>query len=178
MSLPYAQLGPYPFTVLKSYESRHRDDRYSYPQHDLIEGKPVLQWTGDDLIKIKLAIQLHVKFCDPDAEAKALRDAAATHQALRYVLTSGEVVGQFVIQSIQEVTQVTDQNHRTIWAKLDLDLVEYRPGQEPAPLSGPGIARSTPPRQAIPAHLGPNPVQAAQPNPHRVPPNTITRRTS
>lgn len=176
MSLSYAQLGPYPFTVLKSYESRSRDDRFTYPQHDLIEGKPILQWTGDDLIRIKLSIQLHVKFCDPDAEAKSLRDAAATHQALRYVLVSGEVVGEFVIQSVQEVTHVTDQNHRTIWAKLDLDLVEYVPGEQAAPLTGPGIARTAPPRQATPARSGPNPVQASQPVPSQVPASTITRR--
>lgn len=178
MSLPYAQLGPYQFTVLKAYEARSRDDQYRYPQHDLIEGKPILQWIGDDLVKIRLVIQLHVKFCDPDAEVQALRQAAAQHQALNYILNSGEVVGQFMIQSIKEVTQVTDQNHRTICSTLDLDLLEYSPGDGQAPLTGPGIARTTPPRQAIPARMGPNPVQAAQPNPDRVPPATITRRST
>jgi hypothetical protein len=52
----------------------------SYAEHQVIEGKPLLQYTGDGLGEISLSFLFHADFCDPQAVWDDLVTLATSHR--------------------------------------------------------------------------------------------------
>ena len=62
----WALLGDLWFDLLLAPETADLSTRHDYAVHPVIEGKPKVQWTGDELDERNWTIRLHSVFCDPD----------------------------------------------------------------------------------------------------------------
>ena len=98
---------------------------WQYPEHDVIEGKPITQFTGSNLSKRSLKILFNHSFCDPETELQRLRAAGQDHEA-RMLSFGAQMQGMYVITDMS----VTDtQRHGTdgtlLAVKVDLSLKEY-----------------------------------------------------
>lgn len=125
----FAVLGDFRFELLRAPEMADLTTEHEYATHKVIEGKPKVQWVGDELHKRTWDIRLHRVFCDPDAVMRAIRAAAAEHKAYPLSLGSGEYLGRYTINSIHEVTNVADDIGATVAQTATLALQEWT-GQE------------------------------------------------
>lgn len=119
-----AQLGTIIFEGLVGFDSLSRSRASSIAEHAKIVGKPGLQKTGDALDLISIGIQFHAAFCTPEDEIKKLADYMKSGEILPFVLGTGEVLGEFVISSINDDFTETDPRGAIIAAFLSIELVE------------------------------------------------------
>jgi phage protein U len=96
----FATLGEIQFEVVGSPEGFESSRGYDFAEHRVVESKPVLQWVGNDLERLKFELRLHSSFTDPAAKLALLRSTAAAHLALPLVFGNGGFRGFFVIESI------------------------------------------------------------------------------
>ncbi len=120
----FAQLGSIRFELLPitGMEERYA---YEYPEHQVIEGKPLLQYIGDRLDEHEITIRFHANFCDPQKEFDLLKQEADKHEALPYVLASGQVKGSFVICDIHKTIVKTFADGYPLLIEARLQLKEY-----------------------------------------------------
>lgn len=124
-----ATFGPVVFEVsssrVRTFKTLKRHGKAVFARHDVIGGKPLLQFTGLDLEEISFTIRLDVSFgLNPVREINALRamrDAGKEHP----LLVGGENFGSFVLEGFDEDWQKTDQKGRLLVAEVSLSLVEY-----------------------------------------------------
>lgn len=120
----YAQLGTIQFELLP-IESIEEKYSYSFAEHQVIEGKPLLQYVGDNLDETSIGIRLHVSFCKPAKSFKALKDEAGKKQALPYFFADGTVCGLRVITEISRTFVQTADNGNPICIEAKLQLREW-----------------------------------------------------
>jgi|GEM_PF-691585 len=120
----YAQLGNIQFELLP-IESL--DERYSYDfaEHQVIEGKPLLQFIGDKLDETNIGIRFHFAFCDPEEQFDLLKAEADRHEALPFLFATGKKLGYYVICDISKTTVMTADNGRRLCIEARLQLKEY-----------------------------------------------------
>jgi phage protein U len=121
----YLQLGSVRLDLIAHVEGFEGENRYSYAEHEIIEGKNHLQWVGDELMTRTLDCQLHARFCDPHAEYLKLKAAAERHRAMLLYFACGIIEGMYVIRSIQRTLQHTDKLGKPYALTLRIDLEEY-----------------------------------------------------
>jgi phage protein U len=97
----------------------------SYAELNVIDGKPLLQYTGDGLQQISLDFFFHAEFCDPQYVWDSLSTLLAEHQALRLFQGDGLVVGQFVILDLARDTITAGENGALIAFDCRMELLEY-----------------------------------------------------
>lgn len=119
-----SRLGQIQFEGLKAPSGLQRTTGAAYAEHALFGRKPRLQMTGQELDQVELDIQLHLAFCDPAAEIRAMRKAMQAGTVLPFTLASGEFIGRFVITSLAEGWRKTDANGVLVSAALTLSLKE------------------------------------------------------
>lgn len=119
----YAQLGSVTFK-LKSVNGMEMSRAYNYAEHEIINGKPVLQFTGEGLEQLTLGIELHWAFCEPSVEIKRLHVQAESHEILPMTFASGEHAGNYVLCNIQQTVTQTDSEGRLVFAAVILTLKE------------------------------------------------------
>ncbi len=100
------------------------EEEWAFARHAVIEGKPVLQFTGAALRTVELAIRLHHAFTDPAADLAALRALAATHQAQELRYADGTVEGRFVLAKIAHRVLETTPEGRALHMTAQLSLTE------------------------------------------------------
>ena len=103
----FAQLGDISFELITYFDGLEGKKSYTFAEHQVIEGKPRLQFIGEGLDEITIQLRFHVQYCDPYAEFKRIQEAAATHQALPFVFGNGIYKGQFVITEIGDTVENT-----------------------------------------------------------------------
>ncbi len=130
MAKDYAYLGDITFQPLAI---TGMEERYSYQfvEHQVIEGKPLQQYLGDNLDEVTLSIRFHFSFCDPASEMKKLKEAGAKHAPLVLQFSDGTIAGRMLITEIQKTTEVTADNGRTLSTDVRLTLKEW---YDPAPI--------------------------------------------
>lgn len=130
MAKEYAYLGDVTFQPLAF---TGMEERYSYQfvEHQVIEGKPLQQYLGDNLDEATLSIRFHFSFCDPAAEMKKLKAAGAKHAPLVLQFSDGTIAGRMLITEIQKTTEVTSDNGRMLSMDVRLTLKEW---YDPAPI--------------------------------------------
>lgn len=118
----------------------------NYAEHGLIEGKPALQFVGDECDEITWTLIFHASFCTPEAEMLKLRAAVAGHEALPLVFSNGDYKGLFVPVSVRETTHQLMPDGGLLFVQAEVTMREFvRPvvvGEEKA--SQPALAASTP----------------------------------
>ncbi|MBR4904140.1 MAG: phage tail protein [Selenomonadaceae bacterium] len=120
--------GTVSFTVSASkvltFDDWKRKTSARFAKHDLINRQPILEYLGADLneisFKIKLVADLGV---NPKDEADKLREMCTTGQA-EYLTVGGEVIGQFVIDSIDESAEFWARGELLV-SELNVRFKEY-----------------------------------------------------
>lgn len=131
--MQYALLGDLQFELLAYFNGLEGRLGSDYSEHARIEGKPRLQWIGDRLDEWVIKLKFHERYCDPEQELTGLKEAAASHAPLQFVLASGEYKGDFVITDLAIIAEHTDTLGRLISVEATLNLKEY---VEPASATG------------------------------------------
>ncbi len=125
--LTHALLGTVAFDVLTGPESMDEDFSANFAEHPLIEGKPRLQWVGDNLNEVTWQLMFHAGFCTPTIELFKLRAAISAHQPLPLVMMSGAHQGWFVPVSVRVATRMTRHDGTLLWIEASLTMRECPP---------------------------------------------------
>jgi phage protein U len=140
-----------PLTAPEKFRSRQG---YTYARHDVVEGKPRLQSIGDELEEIKLRMQWHRSYCNPQMQVDLVRFAAESHAVLPLIWGNGIMRGFYVIEGIEEEINVTADDGSLICIECEVWLTEYSmssaemveqetgdtPGIDPTNPTQPGIS--------------------------------------
>ena len=129
------QLGDIQFEGLRGLDSLRKSREAVYAELPLMGGKPRLQRTGTALQQVTVSIALHAAFTDPAADIAALDDYREGGDVLTLINGEGEVVGDFVIISIEETVTQTSPTGRTLSAEVSLTLKEHFDPNKPATLA-------------------------------------------
>ena len=103
----------------------------SYAEHQVIEGKPLLQYTGDGLGEINLNFYFHADFCTPQTVWDDLVKLAASHKAFSLSQGNGLLLGKYVVTEINRTTTVAATDGTLYAFECKLALKEY---VDPQPL--------------------------------------------
>lgn len=121
----YMQLGDIVFEPLPII-GLGEEYAYDYPEHAVIEGKPLLQYIGTQLDVTTLSIRLNFSFCDPEATFAKIKAAADAHQALRLIAgDAGTLYGMRVITRLSKTLVKTADNGRPLLIEAQLILKEW-----------------------------------------------------
>ena len=121
----FAALGEIQFEVVGSPEAYESAGAYDFAEQKVIESKPLLQWVGDDLERLKFELMWHASFTKPAAQLALLRAMAAEHLALPLVFGNGGFRGFFVIESINVKSQQLSAGGAPIAIRVALALKEW-----------------------------------------------------
>ncbi|WP_088893210.1 phage tail protein [Leptolyngbya ohadii] len=105
---PLALLGDLEIDIITAPRSFDFTERSVYSQHDKIERKPGLQYTGESLNEISMDFRLASQWTDPDAQLKRLQAARRAHLSMALILGTGRFAGNYVIEEIRTNVVVTD----------------------------------------------------------------------
>lgn len=121
----FAQLGDIRFELVNSFEGLEGRTSYTFAEHQVVEGKPLLQYIGDNLDELTIQFRFHVVYSDPEAEFRRLIDAANLHQALPFVFGNGLYKGRFVITEISDTIENTAADGTVIAMGAKASLKEW-----------------------------------------------------
>ena len=129
--MPFLILGDIGFAKLVSPTGFDAKLAISYAEHQVIEGKPLLQYTGDGLGEINISFLFHADFCKPQSVWDALIALATSHKAFPLSQGNGLLLGKFVIADISRTTTYAAEDGTLYAFECKLSLKEYA---DPAPL--------------------------------------------
>lgn len=121
----FAQLGNIKFDLITYFNGLEETKKYNFVEHATIEKKPKLQFIGDELDEISINLNFHTNFCNPKTEIKRLKDTAAKHEALSFILGNGDYLGKYVIAEIASTTEQCDKQGNLIAIRADIKLKEW-----------------------------------------------------
>ena len=121
----YAQLGDIKFEALKGLDSLSGKEESSLAEHQLIDGRPHLQKTGDKLNEVAIGIRINAQFANPETELQQLRDYKESGSILALITGTGRSLGTFVIKDFDY--QVEQHTTKGEWVSvlINVNLVEY-----------------------------------------------------
>lgn len=128
----YAKLGDIEFKELMGFDSLSDARETTYAQHPLLNGKPILDRTGEGLIEFTMNVTYHVGFCNPEDEFAKLNDARAAGTVLPFVYGNGFIEGDFVITKLDRTINKTDNSGNLEWISVAISLLEYISGNTAA----------------------------------------------
>lgn len=76
-------------------------------EQKVIEGKPLLQYVGDNLDVLRFELRWHRAFCDPEAELATLQSRMASRAAYPLVMGNGLWKGEYAVKSIDSRVERT-----------------------------------------------------------------------
>ncbi|MDM7320225.1 MAG: phage tail protein [Fervidobacterium sp.] len=121
----YAQLGDIKFELITYYNSLEESLSVNYAEHNVIEGKPRLQFIGDNLETIKISLNFHASFCKPEEELKKLKEAMLKHEALPFVFGNGLFKGKYVITELTGTQIQTFKDGTVMSITANITLKEW-----------------------------------------------------
>jgi phage protein U len=121
----FAALGEIQFEVVGSPDAYESSGSYDFAEQKVVESKPLLQWVGDDLERLKFELMWHASFTKPAAQLALLRAMAAEHLAWPLVFGNGSFRGFFVIESINVKSQQLSAGGAPIAIRVALALKEW-----------------------------------------------------
>ncbi len=112
-------------TKIHTFDDFQRQGSATFAEHKVINGKPRLEFTGDDLDKISFTIRLDLHLgVDPATQIKIAWEMKSAGKP-GTMIVGGVPLGDFVILSLSEKWKAVDGKGRLIIAYLDLSLKEY-----------------------------------------------------
>lgn len=138
----FAQLGKHIFQGLKSPNSLSEKQSVKFGRISLINGKDIIQFTGEDLAECELTIMYSVDFCNPLAEIDALRKSMRLAEVLPFIMGDGTAVGNFVITNVSLTGQRYSPTGALQVADVSVSLLECTMTVEAKPIGKAVIART------------------------------------
>lgn len=123
-------LGKMVFSVsenqVNNFKDLKRDVSVKYAIHEIINSKPIVEFTGVELETLSLAIELNAHLgINVSKSIKDWIEICKKAKVLRFIL-GGEVIGsKWVVQSVSTAYNVITSNGKIISASLDIKLQEY-----------------------------------------------------
>ncbi|WP_225087439.1 phage tail protein [Pectobacterium colocasium] len=139
----FAVLGDIEFELITYWDGFESTFGVDYAEHSRIEGKPGLQFVGEQLDEFRISLVFHSLYCTPDNELSRLRRAMRAHQALALVFGNGDYRGWFVITAVTASSQQTDSSGNVMAMTAEVTLREYI-GDPKSPLTPPAINSAIP----------------------------------
>ncbi|MFE8103571.1 phage tail protein [Brenneria goodwinii] len=139
----FAVLGDIEFELITYWDGFESTFGVDYAEHSRIEGKPGLQFVGEQLDEFRISLVFHSMYCTPDNELARLRRAMRAHQALALVFGNGDYRGWFVITAVTASNQQTDASGNVMAMTAEVTLREYI-GDPKSPLAPPAIKSAVP----------------------------------
>ncbi|UMO87199.1 phage tail protein [Pectobacterium sp. PL64] len=121
----FAVLGDIEFELITYWDGFESTFGVDYAEHSRIEGKPGLQFVGEQLDEFRISLVFHSLYCAPDNELSRLRRAMRAHQALALVFGNGDYRGWFVITAVTASSQQTDSSGNVMAMTAEVTLREY-----------------------------------------------------
>ncbi|CAB5521246.1 Phage protein U [Pseudomonas putida] len=121
----FAVLGKIEFEVAGGFTGLEQRGSANWAEHNLIQGKPLLEWVGESLDELTFTMALHPWLGDPEAQLRILAEAKSKHDPLAFVLGSGKYVGNFVIVDINNALRRTSADGRPYATDVQISLKEY-----------------------------------------------------
>jgi phage protein U len=121
----YAQLGDIVFEVVGPITGVESKCGFTFAQHDVIESKPRLQATGDELEVLTLTLAFNSTINDPVTAYADLVSVAAAHQAMPFVFAGGQILGRYVISEIDDTIDHTDTRGAVTRRTTRVTLTEW-----------------------------------------------------
>jgi phage protein U len=121
----YAQLGQILFEGVFGFDAFQIKGTANYAQHDLINVKPVLQPTGNDLDQLTVDIKLRSNFINVAAAVLSLQKSRDTYEVLPLVRGTGQYMGDFVITEMTVTESQTLADGTVVEALINMVLSEY-----------------------------------------------------
>ncbi|MFB6404548.1 phage tail protein, partial [Pseudomonas putida] len=121
----FAVLGKIEFEVAGGFTGLEQRGSANWAEHNLIQGKPLLEWVGESLDELTFTMALHPWLGDPEAQLRTLAEAKSKHDPLAFVLGSGKYVGNFVIADINNALRRTSADGRPYATDVQISLKEY-----------------------------------------------------
>lgn len=110
---------------IRTWSQLSRQGKARWATHDVIAGKPLLQFVGQDLEEIKLQIRLDVRHgLNPINEINTLRAIRDTGEPQTLII-GGKPYGRFVLEGVDESHNYSDNRGNLLVAVVSLDLKEY-----------------------------------------------------
>lgn len=110
--------------MIRTFQGLERRHAANYAEHEVVDGKNLLQFTGLGLQEIGFAMSFSARFCNPRAELEALQTQLEEHQASMLII-AGKPLGLYVLEKIQETWTHTSGKGDLLSAGARVDLKEY-----------------------------------------------------
>lgn len=121
----YSQLGNIIFDGPFGFNSFENKSAATYARHEIINLKPVLKPTGNELDELSIEIHLRAEFINVTDAIATLKKSCAEFEILPFVKGTGQFVGDFLITEITETHNQAMADGSLIEATLQLSLLEY-----------------------------------------------------
>lgn len=121
----YAQLGDIQFEGLLGFTSLDHTLASKFAETPIIEGKPRLQYTGEELDDISFTMRLHASFCDPEFQFQKLNNKRTSQEVLPLLNGDGLFYGNFVIEQIKKGIAHTSPTGFIVDLELSVTLKEF-----------------------------------------------------
>lgn len=127
----FALLGTIQFKLITYFDGIEVNKATKFARHEVLDGKPILQRTGDELDEISIELAFHDYYCDPATELKRLDDARLAAEAMPLIWGNGVVEGQFVIEKLRVTGQTATRFGELTSVSASVSLIEYVEPQLP-----------------------------------------------
>ncbi|MDR1311099.1 MAG: phage tail protein [Burkholderiaceae bacterium] len=146
----FALLGDVEFDLITYFDGLETQFAADYAEQALIGRKPRLQFTGDKLDQVQIALVFHNQYCEPELEMIRLLDVLQSHAVLPLVFGNGDYKGRFVLTDLKTTGKQTDTYGTLLAVEANMTLKEFT-GEAVLPLPPAvegGTGSGTPPVQA------------------------------
>ncbi|BAK75382.1 putative phage tail assembly protein, P2 GpU family [Pseudogulbenkiania sp. NH8B] len=121
----FALLGEIQFELITHFDGLEINRATKYARHEVLDGKPILQRTGEELDELTIELAFHEYYCDPEAELKKLDEARRAGKSMPLIWGHGVIEGQFVIEKIRVTEQTATQFGKVTSLSASVSLLEY-----------------------------------------------------
>jgi phage protein U len=121
----FLQLGIYKFEGIKLPQVWNGSYATNYAQIPIINGKPVIQKTGEKLIEFDITAEFKDEFCIPADEVKALQLSRINGEILQLTGGDGTNYGRYLITDITTINTRASDNGYISAITCSIKLLEY-----------------------------------------------------
>jgi phage protein U len=121
----YVILGDIGLAGLVSPVDMREDLEVIFAEHEIIDGKTLLQFTGEQADNLDLTCWFHADFCNPDAVWSAMKAMLRGHDSFLVLTGAGMMLGRYVLVSLAKVTTWAADDGTVLAFECNLRLREY-----------------------------------------------------
>lgn len=129
--MPLIMLGDVGFAKLSAPTSYGLDKKTDFAEHQVAEGKPLLQYMGLGLDSISLSFMFHIDFVNPQKAWNDLVFLLEWAEAFPVTMGNGLLMGKFVLTELNRTATYMSENGNLLGMECKATLREWH---DPAPL--------------------------------------------